>query len=141
MATRISTAGAAAACDALVDQLDLGAAAGYIEIREGAQPATVGTAATGVLLGTLGLSDPAFGPATNASPAVATANAISDDTSADASGTAGWFRAYDSTGVAVIDGNITTTTDGTGDMLLDDTAIVAGGTISVTSWTVSHPTA
>lgn len=139
MATRINTGPAAAACNAVVDSLD-GASPGYIEIRTGAQPATVGTAATGTLLGTLTLANPAFGNATTASPAVATANAITSDTSADASGTAGWFRAYTSAGVGVIDGNITATGGG-GDLTLDTTSIVAGGTIAMTSWTVSHPTA
>ncbi len=142
MATRISNSSAAAACDAVVDLLDADASPGYIEIRTGAQPASVGTAASGVLLGTLTLSATAFGAATSASPAVATAAAITDDTTADASGTAGWFRAYDGGGInAVIDGDITTTAVGTGDMTLDDTAIVAGGTIAINSWTVSHPTA
>jgi len=141
MATRITQAAAAAACDAAVDLLDGGAGAGYIEIRTGSQPATADTAASGTLLGTLTLSDPAFGAATTASPAVATASAITSDTTADATGTAGWFRAYDSNDVAVIDGDITTVAVGTGDMQLDDTAVVAGGTIAVSSWTVSHPTA
>lgn len=140
MATRISTAAAAGACNAVVDLLDAGAGAGYIEIRTGSQPATVATAATGTLLGTLPLSDPAFGNATSASPAVATASAITSDTNADATGTAGWFRAYDSDANAVIDGSITGTGGG-GDMELDSTSIVAGGTIAVSSWTVSHPTA
>ncbi len=140
--TSISTAAAAAACNGVVDLLDADASPGYIEIRTGAAPATVGAAATGTLLGTLVLSATAFGAATDASPSVATAAAITDDTTADASGTAGWFRAYDGGGInAVIQGDITTTAVGTGDMTLDDTAIVAGGTISVTSWTVSHPTA
>lgn len=141
MATRIAQAAAKAANDALVDLLDAGAGAGYIEIRTGAQPATANTAATGTLLATLPLSDPAFGAATTASPSVATAAAISSDTNADASGTAGWFRAYDSAGNAVLDGDITTTAVGTGDMLLDDTNIVAGGTVAITSWTVSLATA
>jgi hypothetical protein len=140
MATRISTAAAKAACDSVVDLLDGGAGAGYIEIRTGSQPATVATAASGTLLGTLPLSDPAFGAATTASPSVATASAITSDTSADASGTAGWFRAYDSNAAAVIDGSITGTGGG-GDMELDTTTIVAGGTIAVTAWTISHPTA
>lgn len=138
MATRISTAAAKAGLDSIVALLDGGAGAGYIEIRTGAQPATVGTAATGTLLGTLTLTDPAFGAATNASPAVATAAAITSDTDADASGTAGWFRAYDSAGTAVIDGSITGTGGG-GDMELDDTNIVAGGTIAISSWTISMP--
>lgn len=140
MATRISTAAAQAACNGVVDLLDGGAGAGYIEIRTGSQPATVATAASGTLLGTVTLSDPAFGNATAASPSVATASAITNDSSADASGTAGWFRAYDSAGTGVIDGNITATGGG-GDMTLDTVSIVAGGVISITSWTVSHPTA
>lgn len=139
MATRISTAAAAAACNSVVDLLDGGAGAGYIEIRTGAQPASPDTAATGTLLGTLVLSDPAFGNATSANPAVATASAITSDTTADASGTAGWFRGYDSAAGAVIDGNITGSGGG-GDMELDNTSIVAGGTIAVSSWTISLPT-
>lgn len=139
MTTRITQAGAAACCDAIVDLLDAGSGPGYIEIRTGAQPASVATAASGTLLGTLTLSDPAFGAATVASPAVATANAITSDTSADASGTAAWFRAYDSNGLGVIDGDITATGGG-GDLELDDVSVVAGGTIAVTSWTVSMPT-
>lgn len=139
MATRIGQGEAAAACDAVVDRLDAGAGAGYIEIRTGTQPATGDTAASGTLLGTLTLSDPAFGAATVASPAVATAGAITSDTSADATGTAGWFRAYDSNAAQVIDGSITATGGG-GDMILDDVNIVADGTISVSSWTVNMPT-
>jgi len=140
MATRISTAAAAGAADGVVDLLDGGAGAGYIEIRTGAQPATVATTASGTLLGTLTLTDPAFGAATTASPSVATASAITSDTAADATGTAGWFRGYDSDGVAVIDGNITATAGG-GDMEIDDVSIVAGGNIAVSAWTISMPTA
>lgn len=138
MATRISTAAAKAANDAIVDLLDVGGA-GYIEVRTGAQPASVATAASGTLLGTLPLSATAFGAATTASPSVATANAITSDTSADASGTAGWFRAYSGGGTATIDGSVTATGGG-GDMTLDTVSVVAGGTIAVTSWTASHPT-
>ncbi len=137
--TKIDHAAAAAALDAIVDTLDAGAGAGYIEIRVGAPPASVEDAATGTLLGTLTCSDPAFGAATTADPSVATAGAITDDTNADASGVAGWFRAYDSTAVARIQGDISTVAAGTGDLQLDDTNIVAGGTISVTGWTISHP--
>lgn len=139
MASRISQAAAKAACDAVVDLLDGGSGAGYVEIRTGSQPATVNTAASGTLLGTLVLTDPAFGNATTASPAVATANAITSDTTADATGTAGWYRGYDSAGTAVLDGNITATGGG-GNMELDSTSIVAGGVIAVTSWTVAMAT-
>lgn len=133
MATRISTAARNAAVDGVVDLLDGGAGAGYIEIRTGSQPASVGTAATGTLLATLPLSDPAFGAA---SSGTATASAITDDTSADATGTAGWFRAYDSAGTGVIDGSITATGGG-GDLTLNSTSVVTGGLVEVTAWTVS----
>ena len=131
--TTISTAARNAAADGVVGLLDGGAGAGYIEVRDGTQPATPNDAATGTLLATLTLSDPAFGAAATGT---ATANAITDDTSADASGTATWFRGYDSTGVAVIDGSAGTS--GT-DLILDDAAIVAGGVVAINSWTVTMP--
>lgn len=135
MATRIPTNVRNAMANAAVDLIDAGPAAGTVQIRTGAQPASAGSAATGTLLGTLTLSDPAFADAVNGT---ATASAVTGDSSADASGTAGWFRVLDSTGATVLDGSITGTGGG-GDMILDSTAIVAGGTISVTSWTVTQP--
>lgn len=132
MATTISAGAANAAVDAITALLN----GGHIEIRTGAQPAGPGAAATGTLLGTLTLSATAFG---TASGGTATANAITGDTSADASGTAGWFRGYTSASAGVIDGAITATGGG-GDMELDNTGIVAGGTIDVSSWTITMPT-
>ncbi len=135
MATRISNAARSAAADGVVDLIDAGSGPGTVQIRTGAQPATVATTATGTLLGTLTLSDPAFGSAVNG---VATAGTITGDSSADATGTAGWFRAFDSNGVAIIDGSITATGGG-GDMTLDVVSVIAGGTINITSWTVTQP--
>lgn len=139
MTVRVSTAAAKAAVDALTALVDGGSGPGTIQVRTGSQPATVATAATGTLLATLTCSDPAFGAATNASPAVATANAISSDTSADASGTAGWFRIYDSAGTAVLDGSCSATGGG-GDMQFDNAVFVAGGVVALSALTVSHPT-
>lgn len=135
MATRIPTNVRNAMANAAVDLIDAGPAAGTVQIRAGAQPASAGSAATGTLLGTLTLSDPAFADAVNGT---ATAGAVTGDSSADASGTAGWFRVLDSTGATVMDGAISGAGGG-GDMILDKTAIVAGGTIAVTSWTVTQP--
>lgn len=135
MVTRLSNAVRSAMVNAAVALIDAGPAAGTIQIRTGAQPATVATAATGTLLGTLTLSDPAFGAAANG---VATAGPITGDASADASGTAGWFRVLDSTGTAIMDGSVTATGDG-GDLQLDSVTIVAGGAINVTALTVTMP--
>jgi hypothetical protein len=135
MVTRLSNAVRSAMADAWVDSVDGGTGAGYVQIRSGAQPATVATAATGTLLATLTYSDPAFGAAVNG---VATANAITGDTSADATGTAGWFRVFDSANTAIFDGAITATGGG-GDMTLDNVSIVAGGAVNITSHTVTQP--
>lgn len=137
MATRISNAAAIAACDAIVDLLDAGVSAGYIECRTGTQPSNVDDAATGTLLGTLTLSDPAFGNAADAAPGgIATASAITADTSADATGTIGYCRAYDSAGNAIIDGSAGTSGE---DFNFDSVSVTAGQQINMTSWTVTMP--
>lgn len=135
MTTRISTNARNAAADAVVDLLDAGAGAGYIEIRTGSQPATANTAATGTLLSTVTLDDPAFG---SAASGTASAAGLPNTDTGDAAGTAGWFRAYDSNGNAVIDGSVTATGGG-GDMELSTTTISVGVTVSVTAWTITVP--
>ena len=137
--TGISNAAAKASADAVVDLLDAGAGAAYVEIRTGTPPAGgPDAAATGTLLGTLTCNDPSFGAAVDATPGgQATANAITDDSSADASGDAGWFRGYDSDANAVIDGDITAAAGG-GDMTVAAIAVVAGNVIAITGWTVTQ---
>lgn len=129
MTTRISAAAANAGVAAIGALLN----GGHLEIRSGSQPATVATAASGTLLGTLTLA----ATAGTASGGVWTAGTITGDTSADASGTAGWFRGYSSASAAVIDGSVTASGGG-GDMIISTTSVVAGGDIEVTSWTISQ---
>ena len=50
-------------CDAGVDACDAGSNAALLRIYTGSAPNNVDAAASGTLLGTLGLSDPAFGAA------------------------------------------------------------------------------
>jgi hypothetical protein len=133
MALRLSTAARNAATDAVVDLIDGGAGAGTIAIRTGAQPTNVGDADSGTLLGTLTFSDPAFGAS---STGVATASAITSDTSADASGTAGHARIKDSTPAILMD---CTCGQGSGDVNFDNNVIVAGGTIAISSMTFTTP--
>ncbi len=135
---KISNAAALAACNAIVDRLDAGAGAGTLKIYAGSVPANV-EAAAGTLLATLTLSDPAFGDAVDINPgARATANAITSDSSADATGTAAYFRASDSDGTSSIQGTVTATGGG-GDLEVGTVSFVAGAVISVTSWTVTVP--
>jgi len=111
--------------DEVTTLIDGGAGAGLLRIYDGTRPATGGTATT--LLAELTMSDPSF-PA--ASSGAMTANAISDDTSADAAGTATWFRLTDSTGAAVVDGDVGTSGS---DLNLNTTTFSVGLNVSVTS--------
>jgi hypothetical protein len=136
---RISNAAAIAALNALTALLDAGSGPGYVEIREGAPPATLEDAATGDLLATLTLSDPAFPTAVDADPgAIATASAITGDTSADTTGTAGWFRAYDTNATPIIQGTCGTAA---ADMILNTTSIVEAVAVVINSWTITLPEA
>ena len=132
---KIGVSARTAMADAIVDLVDGGVGAGTIGHRTGAPPATPATADSGTLLGTNTMSDPAFGAA---SSGVATANAISSDTNADASGDAGHFRMYDSDSVCILQGTSGEAAD-TPDMTFDNKTIVAGGTIAISSMTVTMP--
>lgn len=137
--TNIAAETAVIAVNGVVDDLDVGDAAANIRGRTGAQPADPDAAETGTLLFTLVCSDPAFGAAADdaAGSATATASAITDDASADATGTLGYVRAA-AMGVGaddIIDGN--TTTDGTGATDWNTLSIVSGSTVSMSSWTVT----
>lgn len=129
MALRLATATRNLGIDAIGDALN----GGTIQIRTGAVPTNVGDAAQGTLLGTLTFNATAFGaPATG----VVTANTITSDTSADNSGTAGHARLLTS-GAAIH--SDATCGQGSGDFNFDNNVIVAGGTIAVSSLTMTQP--
>lgn len=135
--TKLSVAAAIAACDAIVDKIDVGAGTAAIKIYDGSKPATPDVAVSSqVLLATLNLANPAFGGAvSNSGNGTATANAVSNGT-AVATGTASWFRVLDRNGAAVIDGTVGTADC---DLILNSIAISSGATVAVTAWTFSQP--
>lgn len=112
----------------VLNALDAGAGAALIRIYDGTRPASGGTATN--LLAELTCSDPA-GTVANG---VLTFSAITQDASANATGTATWFRAVDSTGAFVIDGNVGTSGS---DMNLTTTSIVATQPVSISSATIT----
>lgn len=136
---RISNAAAKALADAFDDAVNIGSTASTIAIRSGAQPADPDTAASGTLLATLTASDPMFGNASDANPGgLITASAITADSSADATGTAGYFR-ISATGTGaddVADGEIGTSG---ADLNFNTVAITSGSNVSITSFTVTMP--
>lgn len=104
-----------------------------LRIYSGSQPATGGTETT--ILAQL-TCNATFAPA--ASSGVLTLNSIASDTSANATGTATWFRIYQSDATThVFDGTVSTVAAGTGDLQLDDTSIVLGGTVAISSATIT----
>ena len=103
---------------------------GKLRIYNGTRPATGGTATT--LLAEL-TCNATFAPA--ASGAVLTLNAITQDASADATGTATWFRLVKSDGTThVMDGDVGTSGS---DLNLNSTSITSGATVSITSFTIT----
>ncbi len=138
----ISNEAALGALDFVVDRLDEGAGTAVIQGRTGVKPADVDTAVSGTLLFTCVMTDPAFGAAADAVPgAIATAAAIADDASADATGTLGYCRVSATTdGSTPIDDHMDLNADTSGgDLNMNTLSIVSGGTVSITSFTVTLP--
>jgi len=111
-----------AACDAIVDLIDAGAAAGYLEFQT----------AGGAEVATLTFSDPAFG---DAAAGVATADTITSDTSATG-GTVTQAKIYDSNDTEVL--SMTVATSGS-DIDITSTTIAATEQVAMSSLTITVP--
>lgn len=123
-----------ARADAIKTRIDAGGGAGTVKVYTGTRPATADTALSGnTLLGTLTFTAPPSAPGSSAG--VLTFSAITDDSSADATGTASFARVADSAGNTVFDCDVGTS----GAVLnLNTTSIVAGGPIHVSSFTITE---
>ena len=115
--------------NAIRDAIDGGAGAGLLRIYDGSRPATGGTATT--LLAELTFTDPC---STGASSGTLTMSAITADSSANANGTASWFRCVDSAGTFVLDGNVGTSGS---DLNLNSTSISSGQNVAVSSFVIT----
>lgn len=120
-----------AAVNAMADALSALLNNGYLRIYDGTQAATADTAlGAQVLLAELRFNATAA-PASTVG--LLTFNAITSDSSANASGTASWFRCLKSDGTTVVmDGTVGTS--GT-NMIIATTSISAGQTVSCSSFT------
>lgn len=113
-------------CDAFVDAIDVGTTDPTGDVR-------IYTAAFAAILAEMTFSNPAFGAA---SSGVATANAITDDTSADNSGTAAVGRFRDRNNATVAEFTVGTSS---ADLILNTVSITAGDRVSITSATITQP--
>ena len=125
MAVTLTTAARNAACNAIVDLIDAGAGAGTLELL-------LANASTEVA--TLTFSDPAFG---NAATGVATASAITSDTSATGNAAAATIaKLKDSDGTEVLRCSVGTSG---ADINLSNNVIATGETVAITALTVTVP--
>lgn len=138
--TVISGAAAVAACDAVVDLVDVGGA-GTINIYTvgSGKPADPDVAITDqVLLASITCEATAFGAAADTGTSGQATLALGAGKSATAgnTGTAAWFRISSGGGAGIIDGTCGTAD---ADMILDNTSINSGQTVSISSLTYTHP--
>lgn len=125
-----SNVAANAGCDAMAALAN----SGKLRIYDGSQAATADTAiGAQVLLAELTMNATAFGAS---ALGVATANAITSDSSADNTGTASWFRMLKSDGTTALwDGTVGTSG---ADLNLNTVSIVAGAAVAVTAFTLTE---
>jgi len=120
--------------NARADDVATKCSGGYIRIYGGTQPGSPDTAPGTTLLATLRFGTPAFGSASNGQ---ITANAITPDTNAAATGTATWARILQSNGTTpVMDCSVGTT--GT-NIILNSADIKAGGQVGLDGWIHTEP--
>ena len=105
-----------------------------LEIRTGAQPANCAAVGTGTVLVTINLPTDWMAVASGGTKAIA---GTWQDTSADATGTAAHFRVYNSQvtkdgTTCYMQGSVG---QGSGDLSLDNSALVAGQTVTVNTFT------
>jgi hypothetical protein len=129
------------AAKAAVDAVAAKCNSGTLKIYTGAQPTDANTAiGAQTLLATLTFGATAFAASAATGSAgsrvvTATANAITDDSSADATGTAAWFRVLKSDGTSIVfDGSVGTSGF---DLNLATTSLVSGEDVSVSSLTIT----
>lgn len=106
-----------------------------VRIYSGTPPASANAALSGNTLLAQCDCSATFAPA--ASGGVLTVNSISNDISADATGTASFFRVLQSDGTTVvIQGTVGTSS---ADMIANTVSFVAGGNVSISSFTLTAP--
>lgn len=135
MATlRLATPLKATVLQAIADACDAGSGPALIRFYTAPMPATVEAAVTTQkLLGTLTCSDPCA--TVNGATTILEFGAIAQDNSADANGTAAWARISTSALDAVVDVDVSLVGAG-GTIQMNTTNIVAGGPISMSSFTI-----
>ena len=134
MPYRYSIATIEAAHLAVLGKIDGAATPGKVKAYTGAQPATVETAASGTLLGTIVLADPAGSVSGVDGSLTVNAAGSTRDESADASGEIGYVRLTDGDDVGILDLPVQAgTLPVSGYAVFNTLTVVAGGPIELVS--------
>ena len=105
-----------------------------LRIRSGSPPANCGAADTGTVLASITCPSDWMAAASGGQKAK---SGTWEDLSADATGTAGHFRVYDSTGATCHMQGTITATGGGGDMEVSSTSFTAGQSFTITTFTLT----
>lgn len=123
--------------NAMLGALISPAASGLVRVYSGTRPADADTALSGnTLLAELTLGATAF---PSASGGVLTANSITGDTSADATGTASFVRVFQSNGTTAMYDMSVSATGGGGEVQFATLSFVLGVAVGLTSLTITNP--
>jgi hypothetical protein len=121
--------------NAMLDQIEATiSTSAILKIRTGSPPANCAAADSGSVLATLNLPSDWLA---NASGGTKAKSGTWEDTSADATGTAGHFRVYDSGGTTCHMQGTVTATGGGGDLTLDNTSVISGQDVLITGFTLT----
>ena len=131
MAITLSTAAKDAACNAVVDLIDLGATDATGDVTINADNAGV----PGAALVTINLQNPAFG---NSANGTASAAGLPLSGTVATAGTAAWFVVRDRNNAEVFHGTVTATGGG-GDMTISSTTLAANDTVQINTFDVTMP--
>jgi hypothetical protein len=110
--------------------------AARIKIFTGSPPANCGTADSGTLLADITCPSDWMAAASSGSKAK---SGTFQDTSADGTGTAGYFRVYASDGTTCHAQGTVTATGGGGDMTVDNTSFASGQSFTIATFTLTAP--
>lgn len=105
-----------------------------LRILTGSPPANCAAAETGTILAEMTLPSDWMAAASGGTKAK---SGTWQDTSANNTGTAGYFRLYDSTATTCHMQGTVTATGGGGDMTLDNTSITAAQQVTITGFTLT----
>ena len=123
--------------NAALDAIRASFNSGLVRVYSGTRPTNADTALSGnTLLAQLTLNATAF-PA--ASGGVLTANAITNDAAADATGTASFVRVLQSDGTTVLADFSVSATGGGGEMQFSTISFAATVVVSMSSFTITYP--